>query len=233
MVTLIFLLMGGACLAIGSAISGMDNFWGSFLVNASSSALVLAVVIFLIEGPLLTREGRRQIVISQNARSTLKVFEDVSSTTARQLARWLALGSGVNLYGEEQKDPKAFRALLLAVFDQAADVTPQSLPQSRSLSEEEYLDWIRSFMDFVDRIRSRTQGDYEVQAMLYKVMAVLDDFDRSVSRSLFPPTVRNQVMRQRSLGRLGRQLVEFDEAITVVTSTHPSLRKATIYAESS
>ena len=221
---LVCLLTGAVCLAIGAAIFGVDGFWVNFLASVSSSAFVLTVVIFLIEGPLLTWDGQHRRVISRNARSTLKVFEDVSSTTARQLARWLALGSGVNLYGEVQEDPEAFRALLLTVFDQAADVTPQSMPQSRSLSEEEYLGWIRSLRDFVDRIRSRIQGDYEVQAMLYEVITVLDEFDRSVSRSLFPPTVRNQAMRYRILGRLGRQLVEFDKTIAATVSTHPSLK---------
>lgn len=166
------------------------------------------------------------MVISRNAGFTLKVFEEVSSTMARQLARRLkvALDADINLSGEEQEDPGAFRPLLLAVFDKAADVTPQSLPRSQSLSEAEYRNWVSSSRDFVDRIRSRIQGDYEVQAMLYEVVTDLDEFDRSVSRSLFPPTVRNRILRYRVLGRLGRQLVEFDKAVAAVVSKHPSLR---------
>ena len=166
------------------------------------------------------------MVISRNARSTLQEFEELSSTITRRLARWLVveLDSDIDLYGEEQGDSDAFRPLLMAIFDQATEVTPQSLPQSRSLSEEEYRGWISSFRHFVDRIRSRIQGDYEVQAMLYEVVTVLDEFDRSVSRSLFPPTVRNQMLRYRVLGRLGHRLVEFDKAIAVVVGTHPSPR---------
>ena len=51
------------------------------------------------------------------------------------------------------------------------------------------------YRDFIERIKNRIQGDYEVQTMLFEVVMAIDDFDRQVSYSLFPPTLRNQKQR--------------------------------------
>ena len=215
--TVSFLVFAEA-LAIGAVLPNIGTFWRGFLASVAPSALVLAVVIWLIEGPLLTQERRRRQVISHNARFVLQEMGEISAGMARELAEWLAgeFEPGIDLYGDERGDYSAFRPLLLAVYDQAKQVPYQDLPPYHSLTEDEFQRWIDNIQYFIDRIRGRFQGDLEVQATLLEAVVALDDLERQISRSQFYSMRRDQRMRYRSLGLIGHQLVNFDKAIDIV-----------------
>ena len=220
------LLVGFVSLAIGAALPEIGTFWRSFLVSTAPSALVLAIVIFLIEGPILTHQRRRQIIIARNARSVLQLVGEISSSLARETAEWLAaqFDPAIDLYGDERADYCEFRPLLVTVYEQAKEVPLKGLPLFPDLTEGEYRRWLDHYRDFIERIKNRIQGDYEVQTVLFEVVMAIDDFERQVSYSLFPPTLRNRKQRYQRLGRLGLQLLDFDKSIGAVFREHPDLR---------
>ncbi len=224
------LLVGFEALAIGAALPEIGTFWRSFLVSAAPAALVLAIVIFLIEGPILTHQRKRQIIVAHNARSVLYLVGEISSSLARETAEWLAaqFDPPIDLYGDERADYCEFRPLLVSVYEQSMEVPLKGLPPFPDLTEEEYRRWLDHYRDFIERIKNRIQGDYEVQTMLFEVVMAIDDFDKQVSYSLFPPTLRNQKERYQRLGWLGLQLVGLDKSIGAVVHEYPDLRPTAI-----
>ena len=220
------LLVGFESLAIGAALPEIGTFWRSFLVSTAPSALVLAIVILLIEGPILTHQRRRQIIIARNARSVLQLVGEISSSLARETAEWLAaqFDPAIDLYGDERADYCEFRPLLVTVYEQAKEVPLKGLPPFPDLTEEEYRRWLDHYSDFIERIKNRIQGDYEVQTVLFEVVMAIDDFERRVSYSRFSSTLRNQRQRYQRLGRLGLQLLDFDKSVGAVVREHPDLR---------
>ena len=96
-VSLVSVLVAAGALVIGAVMPGIDTFWRSLLASVAPSALVLAVVIWLIEGPLLTQERRRRQVISHNARYILQEIGEISTGMARELAEWLGVKGGAKV----------------------------------------------------------------------------------------------------------------------------------------
>ena len=204
------LLVGFEALAIGAALPEIGTFWRSFLVSTATAALVLAIVIFLIEGPILTHQRKRQIIVARNARSVLQLVGEISSSLARETAEWLApqFDPAIDLYGDERAFYCEFRPLLVSVYEQAKEVPLKGLPAFSDLNEGEYRRWLDHYRHFIEQIKNRIQGDYEVQTVLFEVVVAIDDFDRQLFYSLFPPRLRDERQCYRRLGLLGIQLLE-------------------------
>ena len=209
-------------LLAGLLVPGLSAFVESLLAGVAPSAVVLIVVVWLIEGPYMTGENRRQSVTNQAARPLLQRIGEMSWGLGREIAEYLesSLAAGIDLHGDERGDGTRFRPLLNRVFKVATELPdPFVSPYKDGLTEETY----RQFVDagckwFVSDIRGRVAGDYDIQAALLEVLKALDKLDLLVVRAMWPSNLKNERMRYRMLGELGSQLLEFDDPIRRVLS---------------
>ena len=212
----ISIVVGSGALTLGAVVPRVGSYWGSFLTSVAPSAFVLAVVIWLIEGPLLTQERRRQRIISRNAGAVLKLVGEISWTMARETAEWLAseINSDIDLYGEERGDYTKFRPLVVQVFNEAVGLSVSDLPgYSNSMNREYYSSLVGGFQHFSGRVRERIRGNYEIQAVLVEIIDALDDLDKDITTALYPSILRDQTSQYQALGNLGNRLLNFEAGL--------------------
>ena len=221
LMALLVLLAAGALVA-GFLVEGLSTFVESLLAGAAPSALVLAIVIWLIEGPNMTSEGRRRSVTNQAAHSVLRRVGELSWGFGLEIAEYLesSLAADIELNGEERGHETKFRPLLFQVFEVAAEL-PETylLPYEDGLPEEVYRRFVLDGCGWlITDIRDRVKGDYDIQAALVEILEALEELNSLVVRAMWPRNLRDEKKRYRVLGKLGKQLLEFDEPIRKVLS---------------
>ena len=219
---ILLVLFAAGALVAGFLAQGLSTFVESLLAGIAPSALVLAVVIWLIEGPNMTSESRRRSVTNQAAYSALHRIGEMSWGFGLEIAEYLesSLAAGIELNGEERGDATKFRPLLFQVFEVAVEL-PETcvLPYEDGLPEEVYRQFVLDGCRWlVSDTRDRVRGDYDVQAALLEVLEALEELNHLVTRAMWPSNLRDEKMRYRMLGKLGRQLLELDEPIRRVLS---------------
>lgn len=193
----------------------LDNFWESILANVAVSAFIFAIAVWLIEGPLLTRERRLRKVISMAARSVAQLNEEIALMVVREIGEYLAgrLDSNVDLYGAERGDWKAFKLLLRRVFQDAKQVPGKGLPKTNvPVAEEEYQDYVKGASSFLERVHSALGTDWEVQAQLLELVEHLNKLDTCITKASYPSTMRDEKMRYAALGDIGNAIIDLIEA---------------------
>ena len=98
--------VGAIAISLRFLLPRLDNFWENILANVAVSAFVFAVAVWLIEGPLLTRERRLHRVVALAARRVAQLNEEIAITLSREIGEYLAgrLDSNVDLYSAERGD---------------------------------------------------------------------------------------------------------------------------------
>lgn len=207
----------------GFNLSGLDGFLKSFLPSLAASMLILAVGIWLIEGPLMTRERRLSKVIGIATRSVAQVNEEIAVMLVREIGEYLAskLDSKVNLYGEERGDWVAFKGLLRSVFQDAKEVPVKGMPKSEPLSEQDYLSFVDSVRSFVMRVRSAIGSDREVQAQLLELLEHWHKVDTHITEANYPYRISDEKMRYATLGVIGDALIDLIEACPKIKDYMP------------
>ena len=133
------------------------------------------------------------------------------------------LDTDIDLYGEERGDYKKFRKLLTKVFDQACAVPDNGLPPHSNLTDETIRGCIEGIGHFVDRVRNRIQGDYDLQLTLLELIEQIDHLDKTSTMAMFPHNLRNEKMRFRSLGMMGQAMLSLDDAVDKVASRNTKM----------
>lgn len=220
--TIMLVIGATVALLVGFLASGLSTFVESLLAGVAPAALILAVVIWLIEGPYMTGEHRRQSVTNKAALVLLQRIGEISWGLGREMAEYLesSLASRIDLYGDERGDGAKFRRLLFQVFEFAAELPESfSLPYKNGLTEDVYRQFVVDGCKWlVSDIKDRVEGNYEVQATLLEVLQALDNLDLLVIQAEWSRNLSDEKMRYRMLGKLGRQLLEFDDPIRKVLS---------------
>ena len=176
--------------------------------------IVLAIGIFLIEGPLMTRERRLNKVVAIAARSVAQINEERALGTVRGIGEYLAstLDSNVDLYGEERGDWTAFRGLLRQVFQDARQVPVKGLPRGSSFSEQQYLSYVEGAHYLSKRVRDAFGFHWEVQAQLLELVEHLNKLDTCITEANYGSNINDERMRYAALGKIGDALVDLIEA---------------------
>ena len=220
--------MGVAVLAVGATVpaDGWPPFWQSSLAGVAPTAFGLAIVVWLIEGPAMTRERRRQTIIAQATRPLIQWVGETSWLMALGMARNLASlwDNEIDPYGEVAKDPERFRQLVLEVFNDAISVPDKGLPPNGGLTLEEYKRYLDGFKDYSRDFRDRIKGDYEVQAVLIEVIEAFNKLDRHYTIGMYPSILRDESEQLRVLGELGASLLSLVLQSKRHIAAHPPLR---------
>jgi hypothetical protein len=199
---------------VGFKLPELDDFLKNFLASLAATMLVLAIGIWLIEGPLMTREQRLHKVVAVAARSVAQLNEEIAIQLVRDIGECLAskLGSNIDLYGEERGDWTAFKRLLRIVFQDARQVSVNGLPKGEPLSEQDYLNCIESARSFMIRVRSAIGSDREIQAQLLELLEHWNKLDARITEAGYQYITKDEKMRYATLGAIGDTLIDLVDA---------------------
>lgn len=213
-------VVGCVAIGLGFLLPDQNSFLQNLTAEAAGLAFSLAVVVLLIEGPLLTRERRLRKVIAMAARSVAELNAQIAHMLVREIGEYLAgsLDSNVDLYGKERGDWAAFKPLLRQIFQDARKVPANGLPKKNvSLNEENYQGYVKEARRFVDRVRGALGSNWEVQAQLLELVEVLNKLDTCITKANWPSTIRDEKMRYEALGNIGDAIIAVVEATPQIT----------------
>ena len=185
------------------------------MAEVAGLAFALALAVWLIEGPLLTRERRLRKVVAIAARSVAQLNEEIALMVVREIGEYLAgrLDSAVDLYGDERGDWTAFKPLLRQIFGDARQAPEKGLPkQNVPLSEDDYQGYVEGARSLVERVRSALGSDWEVQAQLLKLVEHLNKLETYIQKAGYPSTIKDEKMHYKALGDIGDALIDLIEA---------------------
>lgn len=207
-------VVGVIAFTFGFKLPGLDGFLKNFLASLAAAMLVLAMGIWLIEGPLMTRERRLRKVVAVAARSVAQINEEIALMVVREIGEYLAskLDSNINLYGEERGDWTAFKHLLRLVFQDARQVPVKGLPRSSPFSEEDYSSYVEGARSLTERVRTALGSNWEVQAQILELVEQLNKLSARITEAGYGSNIRDEKMRYAALGAIGDALIDLIEA---------------------
>lgn len=212
---------GAVAIGFGFLLPDRDSFLQNVLAEAAGLAFALAIVVWLIEGPVLTRDRRLRKVISMAARPVAQLNEEIALMLVREIGQYLAerLDSNVDLYGKRRGNWAAFKPLLRRVFQNARSVPNKGLPKKNvPLREEDYQSYVKAARSFADRVRSALGSNWEVQAQLLEILEHWHKLDTCITKANCPSTIRDENMRYEALGYIGDAIIDVAEATPKITS---------------
>lgn len=132
-VVFIAIIVGAVAIVLGFLLPEPDSFLKNILAEVAGLAFALALAVWLIEGPLLTRERRLRKVISIAARSVAQLNEEIALMVVRDVGEYLAgrLEPPLDLYGEERGDWGAFKLFVTAGLSTCQTSTSRRLTREQ------------------------------------------------------------------------------------------------------
>lgn len=207
---------------VGTILVG-TGFWlfedQSFLENLIAEAIGLTfafgIVVWLIEGPVLTRERKLRAILEYKWRVYQRTWE-IGHMMAREIAEPIAthFEPAFDLYGDERGRWDAFEPLIRAVFRRARNVPEDGLPLYPSLDEESVRMTFESCASMENRIREviDTKPDLENQVLpLVIALARIQQHIKMADRLGF---LDDQAKRYKIIGDLGDLVLDILDTIT-------------------
>lgn len=200
-------------MALGFLVPNWLDFTNNMLAELAGFALALAAAVALIEGPILTRERRRQKAISKQASSINAMVGEISALLSSE-AFVLILDELVEQVLRQSPDVSDFteyRKVMLATFESSRSFPEEGTPLHPNLTEDSYQEFIAGVNRFINGARKRLQGDYDVQSVLAELIEALDELDRHAYLAIFPNKLKYANTRFRTVGEIGCNLLKVND----------------------
>ena len=207
-------VLGGAVLVgLGFYLFEPNGFLENLLAEAIGLLVALAVIIVLIEGPILTRQKRIREILEYRR----QVFQAAGATApliAQNIAQPIAdeFQPPTDLYGPERGKWDEFEPLLRQVFRQAMAVRQNGLPDYDELALDE--GYARSIMQACLDMERRSRQAMETNPE-FASWDVLGSFDMTlrqivnhVERAQDLDIPSDTMERYREMGELGDLLLD-------------------------
>ena len=222
-VAIIASFLGGIALAgVGFWLFDYASFLENLIAEGFGILIALGVIIWLIEGPNLTRE-RRVRAILEYRRRVFQIAGEIVSKDTTDMAGFLAsiLEPQMDLYGPERGRWAEFKPLLREVFRRTGNVRQDGLPKYIGLDEEE----ARSIMTGCLRIRERIKetmdekSEFAKWEVLGNIPLTLEQMKHAVERAERLELLSDPITRYEEIGRLGEYLLEILDTMESIAST--------------
>ena len=218
----------GGCLAGALALTGAGfvlfgnrGFLENLVAEAIGVLIGLAVIIWLVEGRVLTRQ--------QRVRETLRYRRDISQAVwefthifARDIAQPLAgdFEPGIDLYGHESGSWPEFKPLLQEIFRRAMDVSEQGLPRYASLDEEHSRRYMESALIGVERIQEKVEKvpNFDSEDILGSLVFDLELLSSHAKNAVERNLLSNPVSRYAEVGQLGDLVLRLEGSLDMLPS---------------
>ena len=223
---IVALFLGGGVLAgVGFWLFDYDSFLENLIAEGFGILIALGVIIWLIEGPNLTRERRIRAMLEYRQR-VFQIAGEIVSIDATNMARFLAsiLEPQIDLYGPERGRWVEFKPLLREVFRRTSNVRQDGLPKYIGLDEEE----ARSIMNGCLRVRERIKEEIDEKPefakweVLGSIPLTLERMKHSVERAERLGLLSDPISRYQEIGGIGEYLLEILDIMDSIASTPDS-----------
>ena len=216
----------------GFTIPRLLPFAEALLSALFSVFLALSIAIFLIEGPSMTRLGRRSRIIERTSKAIIADAAEKNSWSTLGLGRWLGsiLPQPINVDEEINniQDPNwesSVNPVLRKVFRRAEDVVAADIKSADAIPVHEYEETVAGTRDFVSDVRRRLESNLDVHERLLELSEAIEKLDQVITQCWYPINIREEENRFRSLGQLGIASIDFHESLNRI---HRRLKKKSL-----
>ena len=200
------------------------GFLENLIAEAIGLALAIGIVVWLIEGPVLSREKRekeRIRAIVEYKRRIFAISSEIGSLTAQEIAQFISndFTSEVDLYGYERGNWEEFEPLLRTTFRRAMDVRRDGLPPYPSLDKESADSIMNGCRKMVMRIREEIDSNPEFAK--WEVLGMfdirLDSIIHTIERAEGLNLLDDPIEQYDVIGDLGERVLHMLDSITPLT----------------
>ena len=219
-ITLLSFASAAAFVALGFVVPQLLPFTENLLAEAVGLAIAFGLAILAIEGPFLTQQARRRRILARTAKAIVAEASEIGMMVTWEIGTWLTsvIDSAVELEGEDVgSDWDAdIKPLLRQVYCEAEALRTEDIVWKEVLPYEDYRSWMDGIKGYSQRIRSRFEANLDVHEQLLELAEAFDRLDVVVTRSMWVTSIRTEVDRINSLGRVGNALTRLMETIGAV-----------------
>ena len=221
-ITLLSFASASAFVALGFVVPQLLPFTENLIAEAVGLAIAFGLAILAIEGPFLTQQARRRKILARTTESIVAEASEIGMMVSWEICTWLAsvIDSAVEFEGEGVgTDWDAdIKPLLLQICCEAEALRAEDIVWKEVLSYEDYRSWMDGIKGYSQRIRNRFEANLDVHEQLLELAEAFDRLDVVVGSSMWVTSIRTEVDRINSLGRVGNALVRLMDTIGAVHS---------------
>ena len=213
---------GGALAGVGFWLFDDASFLENLIAEGFGILIALGVIIWLIEGPILTRE-RRVRAILEYRRRVFQIAGEIVSIDATDMAGFLAsiLEPQMDLDGPERGRWAEFKPLLREVFRRTGNVRQDGLPKYIGLDEEEARSIMTGCLGIRERIKETMdeKPEFAKWEVLGSIPMTLEQMKHSVERAERLELLSDPITRYEEIGHMGEYLLEILDTMEAIAST--------------
>ena len=205
------MLLGLTLIGVGFWVFEAMDFLENLIAEAVGLTFALAIIVLLVEGPVLTRQRRVRAILEYKR----KVFHrgaEIGNLLVIDMAQLITgdFEPYIDLYGPERGNWDEFEPLLRQIFRSAMEVRRFGVPDRPSLTEEA----ARSFMKGCEDMAKRTQEivnskpDFNKWDILGNFSLSFTKIVHDIERAEQLDLLSNSTERYVAIGELGDSLLE-------------------------
>ena len=205
------LVLGATLIGIGFSIFDTGSFFENLMAEAIGLLLALAIIVWLIEGPVLSRQSRVRSILEYR-RKVVREVVDIAPQISMEIAQLITddFQPYIDLYGPERGKWCEFEPLLRQIFRKAMNVRQDGIPDYPRLDKEA----AKSFMDGCLRMEASirplidSRPEFNRWDVLGGLSMRLRQVVQHVERAKRLDLLSDPVERYVEIGELGDLLLE-------------------------
>ena len=216
------LLAGAVLVGVGFWLFDARSFLENLIAEAIGLAFALGIIVWLVEGPILTRERRVRAILEYRQR-VFQVAGEIVTLDVIDLGRFLAsiLEPEIDLYGPEGGRWVEFKPLLREVFRRTGNVRRDGLPNYIGLDEEYAHSTMTGCLHIRERIKKSIdeKPEFAKREVLGNIPMTLEHMKQSVERAERLGLLSDPIARHEEISHLGESLLDILDTIESITSS--------------
>ena len=195
-------------------------FTEALLASLFSVFFALSIAIFLIEGPSMTRLGRRNRIIERTSKAIIVDAAEKVSWSTLGLGRWLGSILPQPIFVDEEINniqgqdwEYSVNPVLRKVFQLAEQVRVADIEGLDLVPEDEYKRTLVGTRNIAIEVRRRMESNLDVHERLFELSEELGKLEQVLTRCSWPENISEEQNRFRSLGQLGTACIDFCDSL--------------------
>ena len=205
------LLVGAILVGVGFYLFEPASFLENLVAESIGLAFALAVIVWLVEGPVLTRQRRVRATLEYK-RQVFQLGGEIGTLIVNEIAEPIATDfePPIDLYGYESGKWDEFEPLLRRVFKNAMDVRQDGIPAYPTLDEETALSIMKGCLSMEARVREviNSRPEFNRWDVLGGFELNLRQIVQHIERAKRLNLIDDPVERYTEIGELGDLLLE-------------------------
>ena len=209
-------ILASFAIGVGLALFGFarfqrESFLENFIAEAVGLAFSMSAIIWLVEGPVLTKQSRLDKILEYKEKA-FQVFWSTAHILAREMAQPIAgdFEPAIDLYGRERGRWSRFEPLLRQTFESAQAVEEGDVWRLQGMDEASALRYASEILDTVERTQESIgeAGEFDQWYVLGKFSEILDELLGETEQAVEEEHFAEPIQRYRTMGQLGENLLD-------------------------